>query len=118
MMLRHNAIREAADLLHDAQRTRRPIGPLTERFPGLDVAAAYAIQQANLNRRTGEGRLVVGHTSWFRRHLRHPAGQPESPDRGGPPGGRAHKLVSTPPPPPRIAPTGPNWSALGVRDDA
>lgn len=73
MMLRHNAIREAADLLHDAQRTRRPIGPLTERFPGLDVAAAYAIQQANLNRRTGEGRLVVGHTSWFRRHLRHRA---------------------------------------------
>lgn len=90
MMLRHNAIREAADLLHDAQRTRRPIGPLTERFPGLDVAATSATAQANLNRRTAEGRLVVGHTSWS----------------------------STPPPPPRIVPTGPNWSAVGVRDDA
>jgi 2-keto-4-pentenoate hydratase len=37
MTLTHNAIREAADLLHDAQTTRTPIGPFTERFPGLDV---------------------------------------------------------------------------------
>lgn len=65
MMLRHNAIREAADLLHDAQRTRRPIGPLTERFPGLDVAATSATaHRANWSKLVSSGRarrrLIAG----------------------------------------------------------
>jgi 2-keto-4-pentenoate hydratase len=52
---------EAADLLHAAQIGRAPIGPLTERYPGLDVADAYAIQQVNLSRRLRDGRTLVGH---------------------------------------------------------
>jgi 2-keto-4-pentenoate hydratase len=52
---------EAAGLLHAAQIGRAPIGPLTERYPGLDVADAYAIQQVNLSRRLGDGRTLVGH---------------------------------------------------------
>jgi 2-keto-4-pentenoate hydratase len=61
MTLTHNVVQEAADLLYAAQTGQAPIGPLTERFPGLDVAGAYAVQQVNLNRRRGEGRIVVGH---------------------------------------------------------
>lgn len=51
----------AADLLHAAQIGRAPIDPLTERYPGLDVAGAYAIQQVNLSRRLRGGRTLVGH---------------------------------------------------------
>lgn len=56
-----NALQEAADLLSAALIGRAPIRPLTERYPGLDVADAYAIQQVNLNRRLLEGRKLVGH---------------------------------------------------------
>jgi 2-keto-4-pentenoate hydratase len=61
MTLLDNAIQQGADLLHAAQMRRAPIRPLTERFPELDVASAYAIQQVNLNRRIGEGRTLFGH---------------------------------------------------------
>ncbi|ORW10177.1 2-keto-4-pentenoate hydratase [Mycobacterium kyorinense] len=61
MTLTHNVIQESADLLYVAQTTRTPIGPLTERHPGLTVADAYAIQQVNLRRRLREGRVLVGH---------------------------------------------------------
>ena len=61
MTLTHNAIEEAADLLYAAQTGRAPIGPLAGRFPGLDVAHAYAIQQVNLGRRLSDGRTLVGH---------------------------------------------------------
>ncbi|WP_067975581.1 2-keto-4-pentenoate hydratase [Mycolicibacter icosiumassiliensis] len=61
MTLTPNMIREAAGLLHAAQTERAPITPLTERYPGLDVAGAYAIQQVNLSRRLATGRTLVGH---------------------------------------------------------
>jgi 2-keto-4-pentenoate hydratase len=61
MRLPSTVIQEAADLLHAALTGGTPIGPLTERFPGLDVAQAYAIQQVNLSRRLAEGRALVGH---------------------------------------------------------
>jgi len=54
-------VREAAEFLYAAQIGRAPIDPLSERYPGLGVADAYAIQQANLSRRLGEGRTLVGH---------------------------------------------------------
>ena len=48
-------------MLYAAQEGRAPIEPLSQRFPGLNVADAYAIQQVNLSRRLGQGRTVVGH---------------------------------------------------------
>ncbi|BBZ09933.1 2-keto-4-pentenoate hydratase [Mycobacterium branderi] len=61
MTLTRNVIQETADLLYAAQTSRTPIGPLTERHPGLTVADAYAIQQVNLRRRLRDGRVLVGH---------------------------------------------------------
>jgi 2-oxo-3-hexenedioate decarboxylase/2-keto-4-pentenoate hydratase len=52
---------EAAQLLHDARLGSAPISALTERYPGLDVAGAYAIQQVNLSRQLRAGRSLVGH---------------------------------------------------------
>ena len=61
MTLTHSMTDEAAELLYAAQEGRAPIEPLSQRFPGLNVADAYTIQQVNLSRRLGQGRTVVGH---------------------------------------------------------
>jgi 2-keto-4-pentenoate hydratase len=61
MTLTRSAIQDAADLLHAAQSGRAPIAPLSERFAGLDVAAAYAIQRVNLSRRLRDGHGLVAH---------------------------------------------------------
>ncbi|MBV8293160.1 MAG: 2-keto-4-pentenoate hydratase, partial [Mycobacterium sp.] len=61
MTLIRSVVHEAADLLYAAQSARAPISPLTERFPGLDVAGAYAIQRVNLSRRLGDGHTLVAH---------------------------------------------------------
>jgi 2-keto-4-pentenoate hydratase len=54
-------IDEAAALLYTAYIGLVPIRPLTECYPGLAVADAYAIQQVNLSRRLRDGRTQVGH---------------------------------------------------------
>jgi 2-keto-4-pentenoate hydratase len=47
-----------ADRLRAAERDRAPIAPLTESYPGLEPADAYAIQLRNIRRRSAP---VVGH---------------------------------------------------------
>ena len=44
MTLTHSMTDEAAGLLYAAQEGREPIEPLSQRFPGLNVADAYAIR--------------------------------------------------------------------------
>ncbi|HEY9305772.1 MAG TPA: fumarylacetoacetate hydrolase family protein [Mycobacterium sp.] len=61
MRLTQTVAQEAADLLYAAQTRRMPISPLTERFQGLDINGAYAIQRVNLTRRLRDGRTLVGH---------------------------------------------------------
>ncbi|MFI6376124.1 2-keto-4-pentenoate hydratase [Streptomyces sp. NPDC050546] len=52
---------EARRLLRDAERHVAPVDPLSELFPGLDTADAYAVQQGNIARRLTAGATVVGH---------------------------------------------------------
>jgi 2-keto-4-pentenoate hydratase len=52
---------EAADRLWEAERHQRPVAPLSESFPGLDVEDAYEIQLANIERRIDAGAVVRGH---------------------------------------------------------
>jgi 2-oxo-3-hexenedioate decarboxylase/2-keto-4-pentenoate hydratase len=59
-MTLHAMVTEAADLLDAAQAGRAPIGQLTERYPGMSLAEAYAIQQVNLRRRLNSGASLVG----------------------------------------------------------
>lgn len=61
MTLTRGMIEEAADLLAAADSDRAPIARLTERYSGMNVADAYAIQQVNLIRRLNGGRILVGH---------------------------------------------------------
>lgn len=53
-------ITDAAAELWAAHRDRAPISPLTERYPGFDVAAAYSVQQVLLRRRLALGTTLVG----------------------------------------------------------
>jgi 2-keto-4-pentenoate hydratase len=54
-------IEHYADALATAERNRRPLQPLTELSPGLRLSDAYAIQRANVTRRTRAGERIVGH---------------------------------------------------------
>ena len=51
MTLTPGTIDEAAAQLFAADADSAPIGQLTQRYPGMEVADAYAIQQVNLARR-------------------------------------------------------------------
>jgi 2-keto-4-pentenoate hydratase len=61
MTLHASQIAVAAAELHEASRRRSPIAPMIERFAGLDVAGAYAIQRVNLARHLARGASVRGH---------------------------------------------------------
>lgn len=60
MTVNQEVITAAAADLWAAQRDRVPIPQLTQRYPGLDVASAYAVQQVNLRRRLAAGADLVG----------------------------------------------------------
>lgn len=50
----------AADLAQ-AERSRVPIKPLTDRHPDIDVVDAYEIQLINIRQKVAEGARVIGH---------------------------------------------------------
>ena len=61
-MLAEAEVRQAAASLVAARRERRPVPPLRETYPGLDVDGAYAVQSAAAGvREQEEGDEVVGH---------------------------------------------------------
>ena len=51
---------ELADELWDADRTAKPVAPLTERYADLGIEDAYAIQTINIERRIAAGERVIG----------------------------------------------------------
>jgi 2-keto-4-pentenoate hydratase len=52
---------ELAAELADAARTRRPVQPLSERYPGFNVDDAYKVQQAQLAAHVQAGHRLAGH---------------------------------------------------------
>jgi 2-keto-4-pentenoate hydratase len=60
-MLPEDVRRDAADALAQAERERRPIPPLRETYPELDVVDAYGIQLINIGRRIAAGATIRGH---------------------------------------------------------
>ncbi len=53
--------RQAAQALATAERDRRPIPPLRETYPDLDVVDAYEIALSNIRERVAAGATVHGH---------------------------------------------------------
>lgn len=54
-------IRQLADQLDGAQRSKSPVQPLTATIPDLSVETAYGIQMYNVERAMANGDKVVGH---------------------------------------------------------
>jgi 2-keto-4-pentenoate hydratase len=52
---------EVALALFEAESSRKPIAPLVSRWPALEVADAYAIQRANIERHVRAGASIRGH---------------------------------------------------------
>jgi 2-oxopent-4-enoate hydratase len=51
---------DLADELWEADRSAKPIAPLTERHPDLVLDDAYAIQTINIDRRVAAGQRIIG----------------------------------------------------------
>ncbi|MCQ4079224.1 2-keto-4-pentenoate hydratase [Streptomyces sp. RB6PN25] len=54
------ALRKVADVLAQAERAGTPCPPVRDQLDDGDIAAAYAVQQVNVQRRLAQGRRVVG----------------------------------------------------------
>ncbi|MDR3468586.1 MAG: fumarylacetoacetate hydrolase family protein [Xanthobacteraceae bacterium] len=59
-MPKPSPIAEAAELLRQAHETHAPCLPVRNLLPPDDVAAAYAVQEANTERRLRSGRRLIG----------------------------------------------------------
>lgn len=61
MALSNDDIRACANRLHQAEKTRTQIRQLSQDFPDITIADAYAIQKAWVDVKIAEGRIVRGH---------------------------------------------------------
>jgi 2-oxo-hept-3-ene-1,7-dioate hydratase len=61
MALTKDEIRHAAERLNQAEKSRQQIRQISQEHPRITIAEAYAIQQAWVEIKLGEGRLVRGH---------------------------------------------------------
>jgi 2-oxopent-4-enoate hydratase len=52
--------KDLADELWEADRSAKPVAPLTDRHPDLVLEDAYAVQTINIARRTAAGQRVIG----------------------------------------------------------
>jgi 2-oxo-hept-3-ene-1,7-dioate hydratase len=61
MALSNDDIQACANRLHRAEKTRTQIRQLSQDFPDISIADAYAIQKAWVDVKIAEGRVVKGH---------------------------------------------------------
>lgn len=60
-MLTDQVRHEIAAQLATAERTRTPVRPLVEQWPGMDVVDSYEVQLLNIGQRLAAGATVLGH---------------------------------------------------------
>jgi 2-keto-4-pentenoate hydratase len=54
-------VERLANRLYESEANRRPIPPLTDEYPDLNLETAYRIQQWNIERRLAQGEKLIGH---------------------------------------------------------
>lgn len=60
-MLTQEQIQQEAQQLHAAEKNRKQISAITNRFPNMEISDSYAIQNAWMDLKRAEGRSVVGY---------------------------------------------------------
>lgn len=60
-MLSEKDIAASAERLYKAERERKQISPLTLHYPDMDMADAYAVQEAWVNKKIADGREITGY---------------------------------------------------------
>ena len=81
-MLKQADIERAARDLHQAEQERRQIRPLTIRHPDMDLADAYAVQDAWMAIKLAEGRKAKGRKIGLTSRAMQQAMQIDEPDTG------------------------------------
>ncbi|MEY3474796.1 MAG: 2-oxo-hepta-3-ene,7-dioic acid hydratase [Pseudomonadota bacterium] len=81
-MLDDTLIRQLADELHHAQRTRTPVEHFSKRHPGMTVDDGYRISRAWVQRQIAEGARVIGHKIGLTSRAMQQASQIDEPDYG------------------------------------
>jgi 2-keto-4-pentenoate hydratase len=60
-MLNESLLHTLAEELAGAERDRKPVKPISERFPELGEEDAYGIQKINATRAIAQGRFLTGY---------------------------------------------------------
>ena len=81
-MLNDSQIAEAARALHDAERERRQIRPVSLDFPDMEIADSYAIQDTWMAMKVAEGRTVRGRKIGLTSRVMQQAMHIDEPDYG------------------------------------
>lgn len=72
----------AADLLMEAERTKKPVPQLSTTFPKIEIADSYAIQSEVIRRKVAAGRRIIGHKIGLTSKAMQQSSQIDEPDYG------------------------------------
>ncbi|WAH37132.1 2-keto-4-pentenoate hydratase [Alicyclobacillus dauci] len=61
MFVDESVVHQISEQLYNAEKDRRVVAALTDRYPGIQLEKAYEIQLENVNRKKAMGDPVVGH---------------------------------------------------------
>ena len=73
---------QAADILMEAERTRKPAVQLSKTFPNIEVEDSYAIQSEVTRRKIAKGRKLLGHKVGLTSKAMQQSSQIDEPDYG------------------------------------
>ena len=81
-MLSEKERSQAADILMEAERTRKPALQLSKTFPSIEVEDSYAIQSEVTRRKIAQGRRLIGHKVGLTSKAMQASSQIDEPDYG------------------------------------
>lgn len=81
-MLSKDIIKQCADQLHQAEKTREQVRQLSLQYPEITIDDAYAIQREWVDMKLAEGRTIIGHKIGLTSRAMQQSSQIDEPDYG------------------------------------
>ncbi len=81
-MLTEKERAQAADILMEAERTKKPALQLSKTFPNIEIEDSYAIQSETVRRKIASGRKLIGHKVGLTSKAMQQSSQIDEPDYG------------------------------------